>query len=756
MIQYIVAAGIGALLGSSGKKSKKMGHGGKTQGYDSRLDESLSMRHGAGRRKQQTRKDRRDESAAMERSMGRRKYASVGTMDIGDRMMAEGGQTKLEARMSLFKAQEFLDEADKALSRGGGGFGDPLYVARKAIEMADAKVIEAAQMMPREEGLEVLEIVMPPLREAKKPAEKASTKLGFIGETQRAINKVLTTNLRLKHGGKTQGYNSRLDESLSMRHGAGRRKQQSRKDRRDESAGMERSMGRRKYASVSTMDKGRRKMAHGGQVPVPDYLIDELSSQTTMSQSALQQLVKRNHFSNDDVVSIISGIGRGQIEPMDVAMAWLMGIGSEENEELVEFAKSGKAFDLAHGGIAHKDPLHQEIRDFLMSQGMNPKNYAILEGDRRLTKPFEWVDLHSGKSRGGFATEADALQALKKFLEERYGLLTSMAHGGMHGQGYDDKLDESLGMRKGAGRTKKQSRKDRRDESAGMEKSMGRRKYASVGTMDKGRRKMAHGGKVEKDITSDEDIAKAEFAEDYGVDMAFIDDHYLGEYDSPEDWAADFTLELGGIDQFNDFERFLSVDDVGLREWALGFSQGMGDDAYDMDEDELEDKAEQYDMEVQYARDEANGKLDDFRDKLAEAIEMAFVEEVTSMSQDEIIDELGSNYGMSTTDMIDNYILMPNFRKLARELEYDGYVFIRQGFNTYVFQEEYGHGGRTHHSRRFRKGGKTKRKKVSDFDKLAMKVAARYRAEGKSNKKAMEIGRGTAAKVFRQQQAKKR
>ena len=134
------------------------------------------------------------------------------------------------------------------------------------------------------------------------------------------------------------------------------------------------------------------------------------------------------------------------------------------------------------------------------------------------------------------------------------------------GQGYDDRLDESLAMRRGAGRSKRQSRKDRRDESAGMEKSMGRRKYASVGTMDKGRRKMAKGGEVEKDITSDEDIAKAEFAEDYGVDMAFIDEHYLGEYDSPEDWAAEFTLELGGIDQFNDFERFLSVDDVGLRE----------------------------------------------------------------------------------------------------------------------------------------------------------------------------------------------
>ena len=43
----------------------------------------------------------------------------------------------------------------------------------------------------------------------------------------------------------------------------------------------------------------------------------------------------------------------------------------------------------------------------------------------------------------------------------------------------------------------------------------------------------------------------------------------------------------------------------------------MGDDAYDMDEDELEDKAEQFDMEVQYARDEANGKLDDFQRQIS-------------------------------------------------------------------------------------------------------------------------------------------
>jgi len=56
-------------------------------------------------------------------------------------------------------------------------------------------------------------------------------------------------------------------------------------------------------------------------------------------------------------------------------------------------------------------------------------------------------------------------------------------------QGYDDRLDESLGARRGAESTKTQSFKARRDESKGMEKSMGRKAYAAVKTMDKGNRK---------------------------------------------------------------------------------------------------------------------------------------------------------------------------------------------------------------------------------------------------------------------------
>ena len=49
-------------------------------------------------------------------------------------------------------------------------------------------------------------------------------------------------------------------------------------------------------------------------------------------------------------------------------------------------------------------------------------------------------------------------------------------------QGYNDRLDESLGARDGK---KSQTFKARRDESKGMEKASGKRAYSAVSTMDK-------------------------------------------------------------------------------------------------------------------------------------------------------------------------------------------------------------------------------------------------------------------------------
>ena len=69
-----------------------------------------------------------------------------------------------------------------------------------------------------------------------------------------------------------------------------------------------------------------------------------------------------------------------------------------------------------------------------------------------------------------------------------YSVRFPYSKGGKSGakkQGYNARLDESLGARRGAESTKSQSYKARRDESKGMEKASGKRAYSSVGAMDK-------------------------------------------------------------------------------------------------------------------------------------------------------------------------------------------------------------------------------------------------------------------------------
>ena len=76
----------------------------------------------------------------------------------------------------------------------------------------------------------------------------------------------------------------------------------------------------------------------------------------------------------------------------------------------------------------------------------------------------------------------------KTIKEFYYEPIEDYAKGGKT-QGYNDKLDESLGNTKGKRSTKEQNYKDRRNESEAMEKKGGKRKYARVKTMDKGNRK---------------------------------------------------------------------------------------------------------------------------------------------------------------------------------------------------------------------------------------------------------------------------
>ena len=86
------------------------------------------------------------------------------------------------------------------------------------------------------------------------------------------------------------------------------------------------------------------------------------------------------------------------------------------------------------------------------------------------------------QSVGKDYVEADKMKGMKKYQA-----------GGMEGQGFNDRLDESMGARNGP---RTQGMKARRDESEGMEKAMGRRKFAGNKSMDKAMPRMKKGGKV--------------------------------------------------------------------------------------------------------------------------------------------------------------------------------------------------------------------------------------------------------------------
>jgi hypothetical protein len=295
-------------------------------------------------------------------------------------------------------------------------------------------------------------------------------------------------------------------------------------------------------------------------------------------------------------------------------------------------------------------------------------------------------------------------QSVKEFDKDK--VRPVMAHGGKT-QGYNSRLDESLGSRRGAGRSKEQGRKDRRDESEAMERSMGRRKYAAVGSMDKGDRMMAEGGQTERlkkalDVYDD-------LLERYGLtdDDVFVSEGY-GEISWTDAINGKMSKGLFKSPEtaYEDVNRYLR------REYGQGKKMARGG-VTDLATETLK-KWNEVHSEKQFNRKiEKNRAFDAF--KKSNNVDVKADQRVAKVFVDG--DEVGFALLISNTT-----------GKPLKRLK-----FISS----------------------MAKGGKTKRKEVSSFDKLAMKVAARYRAEGKSNEKAMEIGRGTAAKVYREQQAKK-
>jgi len=119
---------------------------------------------------------------------------------------------------------------------------------------------------------------------------------------------------------------------------------------------------------------------------------------------------------------------------------------------------------------------------------------------RRYGKRQRFGDRYVARNAGGeFISNVDvgrslaqdrARKAKDQDEQQGFGQMGDEKEAEFSAQGYNAKLDESLGMSHKGSRMK-QSYKDRRNESKGMKKASGKRAYSRVGTMDKSAENLA-------------------------------------------------------------------------------------------------------------------------------------------------------------------------------------------------------------------------------------------------------------------------
>lgn len=120
---------------------------------------------------------------------------------------------------------------------------------------------------------------------------------------------------------------------------------------------------------------------------------------------------------------------------------------------------------------------------------VNPRRQRIVDEIKDIEEEILFISKNPEGEEEYFKNLNVALKDAKKRLGNFYNDPKNVMAKGGKTQGYNDKLDESLGNTKGKRSTKEQNYKDRRNESEAMEKKGGKRKYARVKTMDKGNRK---------------------------------------------------------------------------------------------------------------------------------------------------------------------------------------------------------------------------------------------------------------------------
>jgi hypothetical protein len=93
----------------------------------------------------------------------------------------------------------------------------------------------------------------------------------------------------------------------------------------------------------------------GGMLTPSQRYVQEIKGLTGLTQNAIENYISENKLTNHEVLNIVIGLGRKQIERTDVSTAMIGKKGNAESKKLLAFAKSNKALSYAVGGGIFSD-----------------------------------------------------------------------------------------------------------------------------------------------------------------------------------------------------------------------------------------------------------------------------------------------------------------------------------------------------------------------------------------------------------------
>ena len=103
----------------------------------------------------------------------------------------------------------------------------------------------------------------------------------------------------------------------------------------------------KKYASGGMMAKGGSTK---NRKSIRDLTLEQISSLTNIGEGGIRRFADENNLTDSELSNIMQGIGRGMISKLDFATAISGNKDNSYSKEIVDFAKSGKAYRLADGG----------------------------------------------------------------------------------------------------------------------------------------------------------------------------------------------------------------------------------------------------------------------------------------------------------------------------------------------------------------------------------------------------------------------